>query len=152
MPAKRFPISDEAIAAAARFIRVARRSYSRAGEPAHPSLRQVVAHLVGRGLVNPKRPPPPVTLGRALKRAGLVLPPHWRSRLKKKVEVNIFRDDCSIGGPQEKPVVARKSLCSSVDDGGTTRSPRCRAAELARRPTRAHPWRPRPDLAEGGAP
>ncbi len=114
MPAKCFPISAEAIAAAARFIRVGRRSYRRAGEPAHPSLRQVVAHLVGRGLVDPKAPPPPVTLGRALKRAGVVMPPHWRS------------------GP-ERQVGAAPNLCSSVDDGGTTRT--------AHRPPLNHPWR-----------
>jgi len=118
VPAKRFPISDEAIAAAARFIRVGRRSYSRAGEPAHPSLRQVVAHLVGRGLVDPKQPPPPATLGRALERAGVVLPAHWRSRSEKQV-----------GGTAP--------LCSSVDDGGTSRTSR----RPAPKPPLTHPWR-----------
>jgi len=146
MPAKRFPISDEAIAAAARFIRVGRRSYTRAGEPAHPSLRQVVAHLVGRGLVDPKKPPPPVTLGRALERAGVAMPPHWR-RVRKKLEVNISRGDCSIGG-QQKRVVAQQPLCSSVGDGGPVRSARRRASQ---RQTLKHPWR-RPALAEGAAP
>jgi hypothetical protein len=136
MPAKRFPISEEAIAAAARFILLGRRSYARAREPSHPSLRQVVAHLVGRGLVDPKRPPPPVTLGRALERAGVVVPTHWRRSPKKKLEVNIFRGDCSIGA-QEKLVVARDSLCSSVDDGGSTRSGHRRGLSQSL----AHPWR-----------
>ncbi len=119
MPAKRFPISAEAIAAAARFVSQGARAYTRAGEPRHPSLRQVVAHLVARGLVEGIAP---ATLARALKRAGVALPPHWRNRLP--------------GQAPKKQVGRRPTLCSSVDDGGPARTRR------QPQPPLDHPWRP----------
>lgn len=146
MPARRFPISDEAIAAAVRFVREGARAYTRAGEPSHPSLRQVGAHLVGLGLLT--KAPPPVTLGRALARAGAALPAHWRGR--RGIEVNISRQreanisrgaeaNISHRRDQQKQVGALAYLCSSVDDGGTA-SPTARRAPP--RPSLDHPWRP----------
>lgn len=142
MPAKRFPISNEAIAAAAWFMRWGRREYRRAREPFRPSLRQTIGYLVRRGLVDAKAPPPPVTLQRALKRAGVVLVPHWRTAQKKNLEVNISRSDPSISVPTKRDVAQDPTLCSSVDDGGTTRSPRRRAFDLSHRQMLAHPWQP----------
>ncbi len=128
MPARRFPISGAAIAEAARFIAKGGRRYTKAGEPDHPSLRQVAAHLVARGLVDEK--PAAATLARALARAGVVLPAHWRSRTDGRcsLEANISSPGKQVGIPA--------TLCSSVDDGGTTRT--------GRRPQPAldHPWRP----------
>lgn len=149
MPARRYPISDAAIAAAARFIREGSRAYTRAGEPSHPSLRQVAAHLIALRLAD--RQPPAATLGRALARAGVVLPAHWRQRTKKKLEVNISRGDRWRSGAKKKAVVARDSLCSSVDDGGTRTTRRRAFPELAHQAL-DHPWRRQQLSIAGRAP
>lgn len=131
MGARRYPISGAAIVAAAQFLREGSRSYARTGEPSHPSLRQVAAHLVVMGLATDA--PPAATLARALERAGIELPAHWRSRP---------RSDVNISGRSEHlpELVLHGSLCSSVDDGARV-SPRVRRSRP--RPSLHHPWRRR---------
>jgi len=132
MPARRYPISSEALAAAARFIREGARAYTRAGEPSHPSLRQVGAHLVGLRLL--VKTPPPATLARALARAGVELPPHWRSRTDGRCSLEVNN---SPRRGDAKQVVPGAYLCSSVDDGGSASPP----ARRSTRPSLQHPWR-----------
>ncbi len=70
-----YPLPPGALLEAVKYFNTGRRSYRRASEPEHPSLRDVARHLRGRKLV--RELVPPAVLARALERAGVRIE-HWR--------------------------------------------------------------------------